>query len=276
MTSAAIIETRNLSYSYPGGFSALSGVNLDIGQGEFVAIIGSNGSGKTTLVKQFNGLLKPSKGRVTVDGMDTRSTRVSELSRIVGFVFQNPDHQIFAYSVWEEAAFGLKLQKLDAESVERQTSEALQAVSLNDLRDRHPRALSRGQRQRLATASILALRTPVLVLDEPTTGQDFLSRRQIMELAVDLHAEGRTVLMVTHDMALAAEYATRVIVMQDGAAVCDASPKEVFGREELLKATGLDLPPAAKIARGLREYGFSDTPLTQAELVENLITAIRG
>ena len=276
MTSDAIIETRNLSYSYPGGIRALSGVDLDIRQGEFVAIIGSNGSGKTTLVKHFNGLLKPSQGRVTVDGMDTRSTRVSELSRIVGFVFQNPDHQIFAYSVWEEASFGLKLHKLDAEAVEQQTSEALQAVSLDELRDRHPRALSRGQRQRLATASILALRTPVLVLDEPTTGQDSLSRRQIMELAVELHAEGRAVIMVTHDMALVAEYASRVIVMQDGSAVCDASPKEVFARDEILKSTGLDLPPVAKIARGLREYGFSDTPLTQAELVENLVTAIRS
>ena len=276
MTSDAIIETRNLSYSYPGGVRALSGVDLDIRQGEFVAIIGSNGSGKTTLVKHFNGLLKPSQGRVTVDGMDTRSTRVSELSRIVGFVFQNPDHQIFAYSVWEEASFGLKLHKMDAEAVEQQTGEALQAVSLDELRDRHPRALSRGQRQRLATASILALKTPVLVLDEPTTGQDFLSRRQIMELAVELHAEGRTVIMVTHDMALVAEYASRVIVMQDGDAVCDASPKEVFAREEILESTGLELPPVAKIARGLREYGFSETPLTQEELVESLITAIRS
>ncbi len=276
MASEAIIETRDLSYSYPGGISALSSVNLDIRQGEFVAIIGSNGSGKTTLVKHFNGLLKPSQGHVMVDGLDTRTTRVSELSRIVGFVFQNPDHQIFAYSVWEEASFGLKLHKLDAETVERQTTEALQAVSLDELRDRHPRALSRGQRQRLATASILALRTPVLVLDEPTTGQDFLSRRQIMALAVELHAEGRTVLMVTHDMALVAEYATRVIVMQDGAAVCDDSPDEVFKQDEVLKSTGLDLPPAAKIARGLRAYGFSDTPLTQSELVENLLTAIRS
>jgi len=238
-------------------------VNLDILPGEFVAIIGSNGSGKTTLVKQFNGLLKPSQGHVLVDGLDTRTSRVSELSRIVGFVFQNPDHQIFAYSVWEEASFGLKLQKLDSESVEQQTSDAL-------------KALSRGQRQRLATASILALDTSVLVLDEPTTGQDYLSRRQIMELAVNLHAEGRTVLMVTHDMALVAEYATRVIVMQDGKVVCDASPKEVFEQEEILRSTGLDLPPVIRIARGLRAYGYSDTPLTQAELVETLLTAIRS
>ena len=276
LTSEAIIKVRDLSYSYPGEISALRSVNLDILPGEFVAIIGSNGSGKTTLVKQFNGLLKPSQGHVLVDGLDTRSSRVSELSRIVGFVFQNPDHQIFAYSVWEEASFGLKLQKLDSESVEQQTSDALKAVSLDGLRDRHPRALSRGQRQRLATASILALNTPVLVLDEPTTGQDYLSRRQIMELAVGLHAEGRTVLMVTHDMALVAEYATRVIVMQDGEVACDASPKEVFEREEMLRATGLDLPPVVKIARGLREFGFSDTPLTQAELVETLLTAIRS
>ena len=275
MTSEAIIETRDLSYSYPGGIAALSGVNLEILPGEFIAIVGSNGSGKTTLVKHFNGLLKPSQGHVLVDGLDTRTTRVSELSRIVGFVFQNPDHQIFAYSVWEEASFGLKLQNLDEESIEQQTAEALQAVALDELRDRHPRALSRGQRQRLATASILALETPVLVLDEPTTGQDSLSRRQIMDLAVDLHAEGRTVIMVTHDMALVAEYASRVIVMQDGEVVSDSSPKEAFAREEIMKSAGLELPPVIRIARGLREYGFSDTPLTQVELVENLITAIR-
>ena len=275
MTSEAIIETRDLSYSYPGGIAALSGVNLEILPGEFIAIVGSNGSGKTTLVKHFNGLLKPSQGHVLVDDLDTRTTRVSELSRVVGFVFQNPDHQIFAYSVWEEASFGLKLQNLDEESIEQQTAEALQAVALDELRDRHPRALSRGQRQRLATASILALETPVLVLDEPTTGQDSLSRRQIMDLAVDLHAEGRTVIMVTHDMALVAEYASRVIVMQDGEVVSDSSPKEAFAREEIMKSAGLELPPVIRIARGLREYGFSDTPLTQVELVENLITAIR-
>ncbi len=275
MTTEAIISTRDLSYSYPGGIAALSGVYLDILPGEFVAIIGSNGSGKTTLVKQFNGLLKPSQGHVIVDGLDTRTTRVSELSRIVGFVFQNPDHQTFAYSVWEEASFGLKLQRLDEESIERQTTDALRAVALDGLRDRHPRALSRGQRQRLATASILALETPVLVLDEPTTGQDSLSRRQIMELTVDLHGEGRTVIMVTHDMSLVAEYASRVIVMQDGQVVCDSQPKEVFEREEIMKSSGIELPPVIRIARGLREYGFSDTPLTQEELVENLITAIR-
>ena len=276
MTAETIIATRDLSYSYPGGIAALNGVSLDIRQGEFVAIIGSNGSGKTTLVKHFNGLMKPSQGHVQINGLDTRTTRVSALSRIVGFVFQNPDHQIFAYSVWEEAAFGLNLHKLDADTVEQRTSEALRAVSLYALRERHPRALSRGQRQRLATASILALKTPVLVLDEPTTGQDFVSRRQIMELAVELNAEGRTILMITHDMALVAENATRVIVMQDGRIVCDAAPKEVFQREEILEATGLELPPVAKIARGLRAYGISDTPLTQAELVETLVTAMKS
>ena len=275
MTVETVISARELSYSYPGGIAALSSVSLDIRKGEFVAIVGPNGSGKTTLVKHFNGLLKPSQGHVHVNRLDTRTTRVSALSRMVGFVFQNPDHQIFAYSVWEEAAFGLKLHKLDAKEVEQQTREALQAVSLYELRDRHPRALSRGQRQRLATASILALKTPVLVLDEPTTGQDYVARRQIMELAVGLNAEGRTILMITHDMALVAEFASRVIVMQDGAAVCDAPPKEVFENEDILESAGLDLPPVTEIARGLRAYGISDTPLTQAELVETLTTALR-
>jgi energy-coupling factor transport system ATP-binding protein len=275
LTAEPAIQTLDLCYSYPGEPPVLSNVNLNIEPGEFVAIIGSNGSGKTTLVKHFNGLLKPSQGRVLINGLDTSKTRVSELARRVGFVFQNPDHQIFAYSVWEEAAFGLKLQTSDANAIEKQTNEALNAVSLYEYRERHPRALSRGQRQRLATASILSLKTPILVLDEPTTGQDFVARRQLMDLAIDLHSQGRTIVVITHDMALVAEYATRVIVLKDGQVILDSDSKEAFRRADILKAAGLNLPPAMEIARGLQAYGLSVSPSTQQELVEALLAALK-
>lgn len=274
MTAKVIIKTRKLSYVYQGGIPALNDVNIDIHRGEFVAIIGSNGSGKTTLVKHFNGLHVPTHGNVLINGIDTRTTSVSDLSRKVGFVFQNPDHQIFAHSVWEETAFGLKLQESDEEVIENQTTEALRTVSLYEYRDRHPRALSRGQRQRLAIASVLCLRPPILVLDEPTTGQDFMSRRQIMELAIDLHSRGRTILMITHDMALVAEYATRVIVMKDGQVICDSDPEEIFQLEEILHSTGLKPPPAVEIANGLKGYGLSGTPLTQDDLVDAFLAAL--
>ena len=261
-----ILEARDLWHVYDGGLAAVRGVSVGIRSGEFVAFVGANGSGKTTLIKHFNGLHKPTRGAMLVAGRDTRRATVSQLSRQVGFVFQNPDHQIFCYSVWEETLFGLKQQKVPAAQAEARAAAALETVGLLDRRDRHPRELSRGQRQRLATASVLAMETPVLVLDEPTTGQDFLARRQIMSLAADLHRRGRTIIMVTHDMALVAEYATRVIAMQAGQVLLDAPPRVAFRQADLLATTGLRLPPVLELAAGLRAAGWPVEALTLDEL----------
>ena len=271
MSAELILEARDVFHTYAEGLPALRGITLGIRPGEFVAFVGANGSGKTTLMKHFNGLLKPTQGHFLVDGRDTRRATVSQLSRTVGFVFQNPDHQIFCYSVWDETLFGLKQQKLPTEEAEARAARALEIVGLADRRDRHPRELSRGQRQRLATASVLAMETPVLVLDEPTTGQDFSARRQIMSLAVDLHRRGRTIIMVTHDMALVAEYATRAVVMQAGRILLDAAPREVFERPEVLAATGLRLPPVFELAQALRAAGWPVDGVTLDQLCQAML-----
>jgi len=274
MSAELILEARDLVHTYAGGHTALRGISLGIRPGEFVAFVGANGSGKTTLMKHFNGLLKPTQGQFLVSGRDTRKTTVSRLAQTIGFVFQNPDHQIFCYSVWEETLFGLQQQKLPPAEAQARAARALEMVGLADRRDRHPRELSRGQRQRLATASVLAMETPVLVLDEPTTGQDFTARRQIMSLAVDLHQRGRTIIMVTHDMALVAEYATRAIVLQAGQVAQDAAPADIFLQPELLARTGLRLPPLLELAQALRAEGWPVEGHTVAALAQSLQAAL--
>ena len=273
-TADFILEARDVHYAYAGHPAALQGISLGVRPGEFVAFLGANGSGKTTLMKHFNGLLKPTRGQFLVDGRDTRQATVSQLARTVGFVFQNPDHQIFCYSVWEDTLFGLKQQKLPLAEAEARALRALEIVGLVDRRDRHPRELSRGQRQRLATASVLAMETPVLVLDEPTTGQDYSARRQIMSLAVDLHQRGRTIIMVTHDMAQAVEYATRAIILQAGRVLMDARPREVFEQHEVLAATGLRLPPVLALAHALRTAGWPVEGVTMDELAPAVLAAL--
>jgi len=274
LDSNLLIETIELTYTYDSGVTALNGLNIKIRPEEFVAFIGGNGSGKTTLLKHFNGLHKPTSGRVIVDGIDTKRTTVSKLSRTVALVFQNPDHQIFSYTVWDEILFGLNQYKIPREDAEERAVRALKAVGLDEMRQRHPRELSRGQRQRLATASMLALETKVLALDEPTTGQDFLARRQIMTLAADLQTRGRTILMVTHDMALVAEYATRAIVLKDGEVLMDAPPKEVFQEVDALSTTGLKIPPFLELIHGLKAAGLPVTASTFEGLGNEIFAAL--
>jgi cobalt transport protein ATP-binding subunit len=269
--SGPLIAVRGLSYRYENGPGVLHEVDLEIGRGEFISIVGANGSGKTTLIKHFNGLLRPVQGSVKVAGRETRRCSVAQLSRTVGFVFQNPDHQIFAYSLWDEVIFGLKNLGIPKNQTESRATDALRAVGLYEMRTRHPRTLSRGQRQRLATASVLAIGTDVLVLDEPTTGQDYLGRRQLMDLASRLHGEGRTIVMVTHDMALVGEYSTRVVVMRQGRLIEDGTPRTVFGRTDLLASTGLRLPPLMDLARRLEGVVEVNDATTVASFAECLV-----
>lgn len=276
MTDTSFIAVQKLWHEYEGNVVAVRGVDMTIQRGEFVALIGANGSGKTTLVKHFNGLLKPTRGSVRIADHDTHAMSVSQLSRYIGFVFQNPDHQICTYSLWEEVLFGLRIRKLPTEDAEARATRALQSVGLYDMRERHPRELSRGQRQRLAVASVLAMEPDAIVLDEPTTGQDFAARRQIMDLVTDLHKAGRTILMVTHDMALVAEYARRAIVMKDGQVIFDDTPKALFTREDILLETGLTLPPVIALSRGLHAAGLPAEVLTVDELAVAITKALHA
>lgn len=211
-----VITIRDLSYSYPDGTSALNGVNLTIHEGECVALIGENGSGKSTLAMHLNGLLAPTKGTVTVCGIPTSREGIHALAPVVGYLFQNPDHQIFSDTVHDEVAIGLKQRGISGPDREQKVIDALASVGLQGYSSRDPNTLSRGERQRLAFATVLALGPRVLVFDEPTTGQDYAHIRDIMSCIEDIMHTGRTGIIITHDMDLAWTYADRIVVMENG------------------------------------------------------------
>jgi energy-coupling factor transporter ATPase len=247
-----VIEVSGLQYEYQisklNKIRALEDINIEFEEGEFVAIIGQNGSGKTTLAKHFNGLLKPTKGDVFVYGNNTRTKTVAELSNRVGFVFQNPDQQIFAETVKEEVAFGLKNLGFSDKEVNESTEKALTIVGLQDLSAESPFSLSKGQRQGLAVASVIAMNPDVIVLDEPTTGRDYLESKRIMDLAQEMNQKGKTVIFITHNMQLVAEYARRIIVMLRGQILLDDGPKLVFEKTEELARTYLQAPQITRIS----------------------------
>lgn len=265
-----LIEVRELSHRYPNGTLALDRVSFSVWPGEIVAIIGQNGAGKTTLTKHLNGLLKPTSGMVLVGGQDTRRLRTAQLARQVGYVFQNPDHQIFSETVWREVAFGPKNLGLRGVVLERRVAEALAAVGLSGMAERHPYTLSKGDRQRVALASVLAMGQPILVVDEPTTGQDYRQSRQIMELLLAQQRAGRTLLIVTHDMAMVAEYAGRTLVLGGGRLLADGPTREVFADFGLLRSTHLEPPQVTQLGV---ELGAPRLMLTVAELRDHLRTA---
>ncbi|MGM7421882.1 energy-coupling factor ABC transporter ATP-binding protein [Cellulosimicrobium sp. ES-005] len=262
MTSTeTVIEIDNVEHTYGGTKRALAGVSLSIGQGEFVAVIGKNGSGKTTLAKHFNGLLRPTNpgGSVrlrTRDGIvDTRRTKLHQLASTVGYVFQNPDRQIFHDTCREELEYGPRNLGVEESALEDQVNRTLALVGLSGRQDANPVHLSRGERQRLAIASTLVMGCEVAVIDEPTTGQDRAESRKILDALAHHHALGRTVVIISHDMALVAEYATRVIAMREGAVLADGTPAEVFSRRAVLEETNIRPPQAAVLAAELGLHG---------------------
>ncbi len=270
------IVVEDLWHVYPNGIAALKGVCLEIYKGEFVAIVGPNGSGKTTLVKHFNGLLKPSRGDVYVFDMNTKNVTPSALFRFVGYVFQNPDHQIFAPSVKEEIAFGLKNMGCSRDEVERRVEEALSFVGLRGLEDEHPFRLSKAERQLVAFASVIAMKPQVVVVDEPTTGQDWLGTCRIMDMLRRLNEEGRTIIVVTHDMNAVAEYAKRVVVLRDGRVLMSGEPRKVLYEIESLAQACIEPPPIALLMSGLSECGIPRGILTVDEASTILYEAIRS
>jgi energy-coupling factor transport system ATP-binding protein len=227
--------------------------------------LGPNGSGKTTLAKHLNGLLKPTQGRVLVELRDTRSTRIAELARLVGYAFQNPDHQIFAPTVQDEVAFGPRTQELPLPIVTQRVAEALDRFRLDSCADLPPALLGFGQRRQVALAATIAGQPKILILDEPTGGLDWRSQQEFIEIIASFNALGRTVVLITHDMRLVAEYATRTIVLLDGERLFDGTPRQLFARTEILERAGLELPPVARLARRLAEYGMPSDTLTPAE-----------
>jgi len=235
-----------------GPVRAVDGVTLDIRRGETVAVVGHNGSGKTTLAKHLNGLFDPDEGAVRWRGEDLRGLSMSEVGREVGFVFQNPDHQIFERTVRDEVAFGPENFGLAGEQLDRRVTEAIETVELDGLAEADPFNLSKGQRQRVALASILATDPDVIVFDEPTTGLDATQQARFMDLVSRLNREdGLTVVMVTHDMGSVAYYAPRTVVMEEGRVVADAPTREIFADEDRLDSWELRPPQPVALSNAL-------------------------
>lgn len=246
-----LIQVEGLSYSYPGHVEALRDVDLEIRRGEFLAIVGQNGSGKTTLVKHFNGLLVPTEGSVVVNGQDTRTQGVYKLGQQVAHVFQNPDHQIFSDTVFNEVAFSPRIRGCSEEETQQRVKEALEAVGLVGLEEEDPFSLTKGGRQRVAVASVLSARPEVIILDEPTTGLDYAEQRSMMELVTRLNQQGHTIIFVTHSMWVVAEYAHRVIVLKDGGILLQGSARQVFAQEAKLRETFLQPPQIVSFSNQL-------------------------
>jgi len=244
-----LLRVDHLSFAYPFGPRVLDDVCLEIAAGEFIAIVGQNGSGKTTLAKHLVGLLAAGDGKVMIGGRDRASLHPAETAHEVGYVFQNPDHQIFAATVADEVAFGPRNFGLDDADVARRSNEVLSAVNLTAERDRDPFLLSKGERQRLAVASVLALRPRLLILDEPTTGLDYREQRRMMVLIGDLNRSGIAIVMITHTPWLVAEYARRVVLMRKGRVTFDGDVREFFTRDELLANSSFRPPEATLLGR---------------------------
>lgn len=266
-----VIETNDLSFLYRKEKHALHNINLKIHEGEFVALIGKNGAGKTTFAKHLNGLLRPSSGHVFINGKDIKSLSTSYLSREVGYVFQNPDHQIFSATVWDEIEFGLRNIGISDTEKEKRITSVLEFVGLADSKHRHPFTLGKGERQKLAVATILAMEPEILVIDEPTTGQDWNGTQRMMEMMEKLHQKGHTVLAITHNMRLAAEYADRIIVFSEGKVALDGSPEEVFYRQEILESASITPPDSVLMAKEFSKYGYMGNPVSVEDLKKDIM-----
>jgi energy-coupling factor transport system ATP-binding protein len=261
----AEIECRGLGFEYPGGVVALDGVDLHVAAGETVAVVGQNGSGKTTLARHLNGLLRPSRGQVTVGGHDTRTTPIATLAGIVGLTFQDPDRQIFAGSVRAEVEFGPRNLGLRGDELRQAATTALAMVGLEADLETNPYDLGFSRRKLLSIASVLAMRTPVVVLDEPTTGQDAAGVRAMERIVAELASAGRTVIAISHDMRFVAESFDRVVVMRAGRVVLNGSSTDVFAERSwpVLRSTNLEPPYAARVGARL---GLGPTPTEKALL----------
>lgn len=262
-----IIEVKNLHHTYSNGTEAVKGVDLDIREGEFIAILGHNGSGKTTLVKHFNALLEPTKGSVKVSGRETVDSSIYEIGKEIAYTFQNPDHQIFADTVYEEVAFSLKIRDVDKKEIDLRVKEALKSVDMLGYEEEDPFSLTKGERQRIAVASILSARPKVIILDEPTTGLDYSEQKQMMDLIKKLNENGHTIVMITHTMWVVSEYAHSVAVINEGKLTMCDSTREVFKKEEELLKSYLKTPHIVSMSNKIDKIFLS---------VEEMISCTEG
>lgn len=266
-----LISIRNLKFTYEGGVEAIRGLTLDIRRGDYLAIVGGNGSGKTTLAKNINGLLRPVGGSITVKGRDAATARVPELAKIVGYAFQNPDYQLFCATVEEEVRFGPTNLGYDEGEIKRKVEKALEAMNLTQLSARPPLSLRLGERRRVSIASVIAMDPEVFILDEPTTGLDAKESEMLMQKLQNLNSEGKTIVLITHDMRLVSEHAKRVVVMSDGRVILDSDPRGAFSDLEILRRSKLDPPSVTKLAHALKDTGIPADVISPEEFVFHLL-----
>ena len=269
--SAPLIKVTDARYVYSNGaVLALDGVSLEIPEGQSVGIVGQNGSGKTTLTKLLNGLLKPTSGSIVVDGKDTAKNSVQQMSSTVGYVFQNPNHQLFAPSVTAELAFGPTNLKLPPEEIAERIAHALEFFDIKQYAEMHPYRLSFPLRKLVGIASVFTMGPKVFVLDEPTTGQDHQTTKVINQLIHRLQDRGSTVICVSHDMPLLADVSERMIVMWNAKIIADGSAREVFGNTEVMERTHIAPPQVTQISLRLKSRKGKPASLSVAELSAEL------
>jgi energy-coupling factor transport system ATP-binding protein len=265
-----IIEIKDVHFTYPDQTPALRGINLTVYEGELLAILGRNGSGKTTLARHIIGLLQPRQGSVRVLDNDVSQTPTHLLTQEIGFCFQNPNHQIVSFNVRDEMLFGLRAHNINPAEHEDRIRRALELVNLMDEIDSDIFSLGKGQKQRLALASVLTLNPRILIIDEPTTGQDPQMTREIFEILKNLNRLGTTVVIITHNIQHAATYAQRAIVMNAGEIAFDGPVLRLITRADILNANALALPDVTQLALRLREHGIPAWTFTYEQL-ENFI-----
>lgn len=276
--SAPVVELRGVSFSYDGRTKVLADVDLEIRAGEYVAVVGSNGAGKTTLSKLLNGLRRPDVGTVLINGRDIADVETSQIALEIGYCFQNPDHQIFSKTVLDEVVFGLTCQGVADDEAERRARDLLERFGISELADVNPHSLGKGQRQKVALASIVVLEPSILVIDEPTTGLDWVECQQILDIIDGFRARGTSVVAITHDMRLVRERASRAVAMSGGEIIFDGRPVDFFADTELMRRADVE-PPAlsvviAEVAR-LAGAELKDMPVALDDFVELVGGAVR-
>lgn len=261
-----VIETKNIYFKYPDGFEAIKGVNISLNKGEFIGILGANGCGKTTLFQTFNGLLKPCEGEILIKGQDIKTFKESELYKIVGLVFQNPDDQLFAPTVFEDVSYGVINMGLNPDEINTRIEKALKLLKIYEYRNKPIHSLSFGQKKRVAIAGILVMEPEILILDEPTAGLDPMGVSELMNLIKGIQKRlGISVILSTHDIDLVPIYCDRVYVMDKGKIFIQGTPKQVFSQADLIRSVNLRLPRIGHLMEILKEkdkFDIQDTAIT--------------
>jgi len=269
-----MIQTEDLRFAYPGYSEVLRGIDLTVNDGEFVAIMGENGAGKTTLVKTFNGLLLPTSGRVKVDSVDTRESSVARLSRDVGLVFQNPDHQLFSETVREELAFSLRNFGYGDDTIQRRVGTILETLDLTRYSESSPFVLSGGERKRVALAAVLVWNPKHIILDEPTIGQDYQQKDRLRNFIVQLNAQGKTVIIITHDVEFVAECRPRIILLSKGFVIGDGPAEDLLSDDQLLEKASLTRPQIGALMHQLRDFGLPDRAIDVYSAEQAILRAL--